>query len=508
MSKRLLVVPAFLLALLVVFAVASAQAAPGDLDTSFGTGGKVVTDFGAGNDYAAAVAIQPNGKIVAGGDAQIGSTLGFAVARYNANGSLDSSFGTGGKVTTGFGGSQGAWIDGIALQKDGKIVAAGQGRSGTTAAFGLARYNANGSLDTSFGSGGLVATTFGTGNTRVNGIALQPDGKIVTAGFDKNATEFEFALARYNADGSLDTSFGTGGGKVTTDFGSGIDVAWAVAVQPDGKIVAAGYAFATGHPYLIALARYNADGSLDTSFGSGGRVTTAISDRYDLAFAMTLQPDGKIVVVGETRGSTATKYDAAVVRYTPAGALDTTFGSGGKVTTAYATDNDGFEAVAVQLNGKIVAGGWTKQGTPPLYKVSLARYNPNGSLDTTFGVGGKVVTVWGGHDDYITGIALQADGKIVGVGAADKSTTFSDYEFALARYQGDTCVVPKLKGRKLAGAKTLIKRATCKVGKVKKRFSKKVKKGRVISQKPAAGTKVASATPVNLVASKGPKRLR
>src|SRR6266540_4059662 len=217
MSKRLLVVPAFLLALLVVFAVASAQAAPGDLDTSFGAGGKVVTDFGAGGDYAAAVAIQPNGKIVAGGDAQIG----------------------------------------------------------TTAAFGLARYNANGSIDTSFGSGGLVATTFGTGNTRVNGIALQPDGKIVTAGFDKNATEFEFALARYNADGSL-----------------------------------------------------------DTSFGSGGRVTTAISDRYDLAFAMTLQPDGKIVVVGETRGSTATKYDAAVVRYTPAGALDTTFGSGGKVTTA------------------------------------------------------------------------------------------------------------------------------------------------------------------------------
>src|SRR6266542_1606848 len=315
MSKRLLVVPAFLLALLVVFAVASAQAAPGDLDTSFGTGGKVVTDFGAGGDYAAAVAIQPNGKIVAGGDAQIGSTLGFAVARYNANGSLDSSFGTGGKVTTGFGGSQGAWIDGIALQKDGKIVAAGQGRSGTTAAFGLARYNANGSLDTSFGSGGLVATTFGTGNTRVNGIALQPDGKTVAAGFDNNGTSYEFALARYNADGSLDTSFGTGG-KVTTDFGFGADVAWAVAVQPDGKIVAAGYASATGR-YLIALARYNADGSLDTSFGSGGRVTTAISDRYDLAYAMALQPDGKIVVVGETRGSTATKYDAAVLRYTP-----------------------------------------------------------------------------------------------------------------------------------------------------------------------------------------------
>src|SRR6266540_1663765 len=329
MSKRLLVVPAFLLALLVVFAVASAQAAPGDLDTSFGTGGKVVTDFGAGNDYAAAVAIQPNGKIVAGGDAQIGSTLGFA------------------------------------------------------------------------------------------------------------------------------------------------------------------------------LARYNADGSLDTSFGSGGRVTTAISDRYDLAYAMALQPDGKIVFVGETRGGTATKYDAAVLRYTPAGALDTTFGSGGKVTTAYATDNDGFEAVAVQLNGKIVAGGWTRQGTPPLYEVSLARYNPNGSLDATFGTGGKVVTVWGGHDDYITGIALQADGKIVGVGAADKSTTFSDYEFALARYEGDTCTVPKLKGKKLAAAKTAIKRATCKVGKVKKRFSKKVKKGRVISQKPAAGTKVAAATPVNLTVSKG-----
>jgi len=214
----------------------------------------VTTDFG-GSDYGFSVALQPDGKIVvagyAGGD--------FALARYNSDGALDTSFGSGGKVTTDFGGSYHPDGFSVALQPDGKIVVAGYAGGD----FALARYNSDGALDTSFGSGGKVTTDFG-GSDAGYSVALQPDGKIVVAGY----AGLDFALARYNSDGALDTSFGTGG-KVTTDFSGGRDVGYSVALQPDGKIVVAGYAGVD-----FALARYNSDGALDTSFGSGGKVTT------------------------------------------------------------------------------------------------------------------------------------------------------------------------------------------------------------------------------------------
>jgi uncharacterized delta-60 repeat protein len=215
----------------------------GMLDATFGTEGKVFTDFGLANDIANAVALQPDGKLVGGGWA--GND--FSLARYNPDGSLDPSFGDGGTVRTNF--ANGAAesvddIDGIALQPDGKIVAVG----GSNGDFALARYNPDGSLDSSFGTGGLVVTDFGTGNARARGVALQADGKIVVAG----TTGGTFAMACYLPDGTLDPDF-NGSGWVITDFGHANDIANAVALQADGEIVLGGWA---GNDFCLAEIRW------------------------------------------------------------------------------------------------------------------------------------------------------------------------------------------------------------------------------------------------------------
>jgi uncharacterized delta-60 repeat protein len=240
----------------------------------------------------------------------------------------------------------------------------------------------------------------------------------------------DFALARYNADGSLDTTFGTGG-KVTTGFGAfSIDVAFGVALQPNGKIVVAGYTAASDVVADFAVARYNADGSLDTSFGTGGKVTTDFGG-FDLAPAVALQPDGKIVVAGWTEDIFFAGADFAVARYNPDGRLDAGFGTGGKVTTSFGAFGCA-TGVALQPNGKIVVAGNTTDAVGG-EDFALARYNANGGLDAGFGTGGKVTTDFGG-DDFANGVALQPDGKIVVAGATFLTT---DYDFAVARYQGD-----------------------------------------------------------------------
>ncbi|MFH1140349.1 MAG: delta-60 repeat domain-containing protein, partial [Chloroflexota bacterium] len=241
--------------------------ADGSLDTSFGIGGKMTTDFGDSGDFVGLVAIQSDGKIVAAGQ----SDYDFALARFNADGSLDTTFGTSGKVTTDFGGDDAG--ESMAIQSDGAIVMVGWSNAGGNADFALARYNANGSLDTSFGTGGKVTTDFG-GNSHGLSVAIQGDGRIVVSGNAVVGSPSDFALARYNANGSLDTTFGAGG-KVTTDFGGagGADSGNSVAIQSDGRIVVAGFSNAGGFNDF-ALARYNANGILDTTFGTGGKVTT------------------------------------------------------------------------------------------------------------------------------------------------------------------------------------------------------------------------------------------
>jgi uncharacterized delta-60 repeat protein len=422
------------------FAVAR-YAADGSLDPAFGDGGKVTTRFGGGGTASIGWDVVPlhNGKILVGGYAGNGYGTDFAVARYNADGTPDASFGgEDGKVATDVAGSSDTGLA-LAVQGDNKFVVAGEvlGPSGGYD-FAVARYNADGSLDAGFGTGGKVISDFGTneifqgsGYDFAYAVAVQGDGRIVVGGkaefYDYDG---DFALARYNADGSPDTSFGTGG-RVVTRLGDSDDWVQSLVVQPDGKILAAG----TGGG-KFALARYNADGSLDPTFGDGGKALTDFGGRGSQAFGLVLQNDGKAVVSGVTFPPVGADSRFALARFNGDGSLDQAFGTGGRVTTDFGGGNDVAYALSIQPNGRLVAAGFTVDGTGA-YDFALARYEPDGSPDTSFGGGGdgRVSTDFGGRTDAALGVALQADGKILAAGYSDAGS--EHLNFALARYEGD-----------------------------------------------------------------------
>lgn len=392
------------------------SAAPGDLDTTFGTGGKVDTGIGFSRyAYANAFAVQGDGKIIAAGYFDNGTYDDFALVRLNADGTFDSGFGTGGKVTTSFGDSAGVYS--VAVQSDGKIVAAGRARvGGSSFAVALARYNADGTLDTGFGTGGKVTTDVGSLSDIACSIMVQSDGKIVAVGFN-GVTALSFnesgnAIAlRYNADGTLDSGFGSGGTATagTTTF----DAPPFGALQSDGKIVVV----RTGG---FTVARLNTDGTPDTGFGSGGVVT---NNSGGIPTCMALQSDGKILAAGVP----ASQSDFAVARFNADGTIDTGFGSSGIVTTDFAGDQDLPNSIAVQGDGKIVVVGFAGVSGG---SVGLVRYKADGTLDSSFGSGGKVSTDFGASSFAAKGVALQGDGRIlVGV-----SIGFSDC--SVARFLG------------------------------------------------------------------------
>ncbi len=329
--------------------------ADGTLDTSFGTGGRVVTQVSSNQDFASAVKISPDGKVLVAGGASIASNYDFVIVRYNADGTLDSTFGDDGIVTTGLGASSDTAQD-LVLQPDGKIVAAGQMWNGSNSDFALARYNTDGSLDWSFGNLGKVITPVGTGNDRIESVILQPDGKLLAAGRSAVGQGDDFSVVRYNANGTLDTSFGTGG-KVITPIGSA-DSANSIVLQNDGKIVAAGHAGMASVDF--AMVRYNTDGTLDESFGLGGIVTTPVGISADYGYSVMLQPDGRLVVVGSGTGELLDSF--ALVRYEPDGSLDKTFGSDGKVVVRVGNAPTTGYAGALQSDGKILVAGHMRLG--------------------------------------------------------------------------------------------------------------------------------------------------
>ena len=427
-ARHSLLLGAVVLAILVI---PSANATLGGLDPSFGTGGKVTTKLGV-NDYGNDLIRQPDGKLVVAGSSTQNVTLGdFALARYNANGSLDTSFGGTGKVTTAIGPS---WdgANAIVRQPDGKLVAAGDSKNGSSFDFALARYNANGSLDTTFNGTGMVTTSIGSSDDHIYALARQPDGNLVVAGRTNNGLDDDIAVARYKPDGSLDTSF-NGTGKVTTAIGPGDDAANAVLVQPDGKLVVAGDSRDGGGGLRIALVRYNPNGSLDTSFNGTGKVTTAIGS-YASAATVVLQADGKLVIVGVGNVS---KFNFALARYNANGSLDSSFGSGGKVLTAIGSGVDVAEDLALQPDGKMAVVGFSQAGSGQVF--ALARYNPNGALDTSFNGTGKVTTAIGAKDNAYA-VVLQPDGKLVAAGYGGNG---SQAVFELVRYSGSGLTVTK-----------------------------------------------------------------
>lgn len=394
-------------------------AAPGDLDPAFSGDGKQTTDFGTGFEGAQAVAIQPDGKIVAVGCTTCAERDGFVLARYNPDGTLDPSFSGDGMQVTDFGsGNESA--EAVAIDGDGKIVAVGWA-IGVSTDFALARYNTDGTLDPSFSGDGLQLTDFEGAIDVAYGVAIQADAKIIVAGFAQNDTDV-FALARYNADGTLDPSF-NGDGKRTTFFRQPGARAYDVMLQPDGRIVAAGYAFPFSDADAdFALARYRPSGRLDRTFSQDGRRMIDIGGQSDEAYGVAMQGSQRIVVVGHGG------LDFALARCLLDGSLDTGFDGDGITVTDFGSGEDGARAVAVQKDGKLVVGGYGYIGGETDF--ALARYLRDGSLDDQFGVGGKVTTDFGSSYDYIFGLALQADGKIVAAGWA----SISGYDFGIARY--------------------------------------------------------------------------
>jgi uncharacterized delta-60 repeat protein len=399
----------------------------GDLDVTFDSDGKVITDI-MGTVFA--VALQPDGKIVVAGaindpnDASTGNA-DFGLARFLSDGTPDLTFGGDGHIRTDLGSYEQARA--VLLQPDGKIVAVGSAAdpfdppADVPSGIAMARYLSNGTLDTTFGGGdGIVIG----GMEGAWAAVLEPDGKIVVA--------MGGALARYLSNGTLDTTFG-GGGLVTIDFVGFF--AYAVALQPDGKIVVAGHAQVFFGDQDFALARYNSNGTLDTTF-SGGQVATDFGQTQDRATGIALQPDGKIVAAGFAESPLHRGF--ALARYNSNGTLDATFSSDGRVTTDFGSTGGisvaYLNGVALQPDGKVVGAGFTDP-SPGERQFALARYRSDGTLDTTFGVDGRVTTDIGdGDTDIAWAILLQPDGKIV---AAGQANTISDDggDFALVRYE-------------------------------------------------------------------------
>jgi uncharacterized delta-60 repeat protein len=407
-------------------AAGPATALPGQLDPSFGGDGRVTTAFGGG--AAANAVVVQDGRLVAAGFGTVGSTVKFALARYRHDGSLDPTFGTAGRVTTDFGGNA-AQARALVVQADGKLVAAGITFTDAGEDFALARYRRDGTLDPTFGAGGKVTTDFAEGDASVAALVVQADGKLVAAGLVNSGTAADFALARYRQDGTLDPTFGVGG-KVVTDMGGAFDSASALVVQ-DGRLVAAGLTFtgefASGN---FALARYRRNGTLDPTFGAGGRVFTDFAGGLDEAHALAVQ-DGKLVAGGSA--FTGTTADFALARYRQDGALDPTFGAGGKVTTDVsggALGGDDVVNALVVRDGRLVAAGFAFPG--PSFDFALARYRQDGALDATFGDGGTVTTDFGGGEDRAEALVAQGD-RLVAAGSTIGAS--GGQRFALARYR-------------------------------------------------------------------------
>ncbi|GAA1553350.1 hypothetical protein GCM10009827_087580 [Dactylosporangium maewongense] len=360
----------------------------------------------------------------------------------SVSGTLDPTFGGDGTVLAdGSGSGKSDEAADVVVAPDGKIVAVGYSLVRPLGEeegdqpdydFVVARYNPDGSLDSTFGAGGVVQTTFGGTQSRdeAKAVALQPDGKIVVAGSTDRDLEdgSHFALARYNSDGSLDTTFGDGGLVVAQPSTFTIDAAEGMAIQENGRIVVVGSsdALAGGSDFDFAVMRFMPGGALDTSFGAGGKVLTSFNTgrSLDTAKAVAIQSNGRIVVAGISNAGGSD--DFAVTRYNRDGTLDATFGTGGKVLTdlggLHGVDRAG--AVALQANGKIVVAG-SGGG------FSLVRYLRDGTLDPTFGTGGFVNTPLDGRP---LAVAVQLDGRIVAAGVSWPAPFSTDYNFTLLRY--------------------------------------------------------------------------
>jgi uncharacterized delta-60 repeat protein len=385
---------------------------PGKLDQSFGSGGRVVTPVGGGDAAASAIALQPDGKIVVAGYGSNGTDDDSAVARYLSDGTLDPSFGDGGIALTDLGGADRA--EAVALQPDGDIVAAGFSDNSVA----VVRYTTDGNPDATFGDHGVARTTLG-GPESAEAVAIQQDGRILVAGWLTRQRQADMVMVRYTAHGVLDPTFSRAG--VYTLNLSPNDFLSALAVQADGRIVAAGASGEAGTQF--AVIRLRRSGILDKAFGAGtGIVVTPFPGTASWGNAMVLQPDGMICVAGFAYDGV--HYRAALARYSPAGAPDPAFGAGGKVIAKLGPGDATVQSMALQPDGRIVVAGGLAED------FVVARFTSDGNLDPTFASRGSARTDLGSNDQSAA-VALQPDGRVVLAGFSGDEDRI---DLALARY--------------------------------------------------------------------------
>ncbi|MEP6948667.1 MAG: T9SS type A sorting domain-containing protein [Ginsengibacter sp.] len=386
----------------------------GSPDNTFDNDGILTTDFTSSDDYAGSVAIQSDGKIVVAGYSNIYSPVNvehLAVSRYNQDGSLDNSFADDGKLDEVS--KQGYTVfNTAAIQADGKIVAAGLTWDGSNYDFAVARYNINGSPDSTFSDDGKLTTDFGARDEAVS-IAIQPDGKIVVAG----NSDTQFAIARYNTDGSPDNTF-SDDGKLLVSMGFA-DACTSVGLQNDGRIVAAGYTYIDGNydSSEFAIARFNTDGTPDNTFNGNGKQLTNFGDYTDFASSMAIQADGKIVMAG--RSYLYNNDNFSLARYNIDGSLDTTFSHDGKQNNVFGPDDYFAESLAIQADGKIVVAGFSETSSGNSSAFAVARYETNGDLDNTFNDNGFQNTLLGSHFNFGKSVAISNTGAIAVGGTND-----------------------------------------------------------------------------------------
>ncbi len=342
----------------------------GNLDSSFGSNGIVLTPYGNDNIYGLCAVLQDDEKIIVGGAISVSSNYDFAVLRYNTDGSLDDSFGLNGIASKDLGVYEVGFA--VDLQADGRILLAGTS-SEMMGDYALVRFNQDGTLDETFGSDGSVVIENSGMHDEIYGVKIKPDGKIVASGYSRNFNNdiSDFMILQLNNDGSLDESFNSTG-IVVTDFISGsLDESTSIAVQPDGKIIAGGVSEAASDQDF-ALARYNSDGSLDQSFNQTGLVRTNLGSFDDYATALCLQPDGKIILAGFA--SSPTDVDYVIVRYNIDGTIDESFGNNGMTWTDFGVGDDKAKAICLDHDGKILVAGYSGDLPASDFDYSLARY--------------------------------------------------------------------------------------------------------------------------------------
>lgn len=425
----------------------------GTLDTGFGTAGKIVFDFGQDKNIATSVSVNSSGSFVLGGYTSILSVVDedYALAKFNSSiglpgitppsseGALDLNFGDSGKVITDLSNLNDV-VSAVHILDNGKIYAIGYGgvdNSATKLDFALVRYNADGSLDNTFGDSGKVFTSIGTVNDYATCMLMQPDGKIVLAGYTVIAgNNTAIAIVRYNSNGSLDQSFGNNG-IISYDIDSQNDVITDISLQNDGKIVVTGSSQTASLRSRALTLRYNSNGSLDNSFGNAGLVITDLSnliasyEGVNVSRSVKIQEDGKIVV-GASYHIPGNSFRSCVFRLNPNGSLDTSFDGDGIATTDF-NDVSLIFSIDIQPNGKIVTFGQAVSSGSQQF--ALTRHNSDGSLDQSFGSNGKVLTLFENETAFGRGLVVLADKLLVSGYINNINTGFS--KFAAARYNYD-----------------------------------------------------------------------